>query len=54
VPLGYPAVSAYLVSQGAAAVVAGYLEPAALSAAAAPTAAECAQMAGVLAAQVRE
>lgn len=52
VAVGYPAVNAYLVAQGAAAVVAGYLDPAVLAAAPAPTAAECAQMAGLPAAEV--
>jgi hypothetical protein len=47
-----PSVNAYLASQGAAAVVAGYLDPAQLAAVAAPTAAECAKMAGLPFAQV--
>jgi hypothetical protein len=52
VTVGYPAVNAYLAAQGAAVVVAGYLDPAQLAAALPPSAAECAEMAGLPAAQV--
>jgi hypothetical protein len=50
--VGYPAVNAYLAAQGAAVVVAGYLDPSQLAAAPPPSATECAAMAGIPAAQV--
>lgn len=50
--VGSPVVNAYLVYQGAAAVVAGYVDPSQLQQAAGPTAAECAAVPELPAAQV--